>query len=414
VRLALSAVAALMMFVALAAAQKIVSPLPTAPLIVPSQPPPPSAREEIQSPDNKPSASQQPATDEQRGTERRPAVVKILPAEKTADERAQEQRDRKAKSSADWWIIRLTGALALVGILQFLALIGQGVVFAVQAIRLRDSIDLTRDIAGRQERDMQQLIGVARDNAAAATAQADAMAGLRAASEAQERVMREQADLTNKAALAAQASAAAANAHAVSAEDANKINRDLLIATQRPWISAKLNIAGDLQYRSDGAAVIPITCTLKNTGRTPAIFVWPHIRGVLQGPTGKNNAGLQRLFMTEIRQGGGISRQFGHTLFPEQEIPVESAIIIENGEIKTSQAEGVEREILQIVAIGFVEYQFTFQEQPRETGFIYIVLTEHPQSHIMTPTIFRDLGDIPRDKLDVKPWWVEGAGFFAT
>jgi hypothetical protein len=115
---------------------------------------------------------------------------------------------------------------------------------------------------------------------------------------------------------AIQTTAIAANIHAVAAEDANKINRDLLIATQRPWISAKLTIAGDLQYRSDGAAVIPITCALKNTGRTPAIFVWPHIRGVLQGPTGKNNAGLQRLFMAEIRQDGGISRQFGHTIFP--------------------------------------------------------------------------------------------------
>jgi hypothetical protein len=70
--------------------------------------------------------------------------------------------------------------------------------------------------------------------------------------------MREQAttmaaslDLTKRAADAAQASANAANTQAVAAEEANKINRDLLIATQRPWISVDLAPAGALKYRVD-------------------------------------------------------------------------------------------------------------------------------------------------------------------
>jgi hypothetical protein len=59
--------------------------------------------------------------------------------------------------------------------------------------------------------------------------------------------MREQAatmanslDLASRAADAAQASAIAANTHATAAEEVNKINRDLLIATQRPWKSVKI------------------------------------------------------------------------------------------------------------------------------------------------------------------------------
>src|SRR5205823_5693905 len=40
--------------------------------------------------------------------------------------------------------------------------------------------------------------------------------------------------------VAAQAGADAAATHARSAEEANEINRGLLIATQRPWISAEL------------------------------------------------------------------------------------------------------------------------------------------------------------------------------
>jgi hypothetical protein len=269
-------------------------------------------------------------------------------------------------------------------------------------------------IASTQASDMQSLLSAAQDTAAASASQVNAI-------EAQERVMREQAetmaaslDFTKRAADAAQASANAANTHAVAAEEANRINRDLLIATQRPWVSARLTIAGDLIYRDDGAAVLPITCTLKNIGRTPATSVWPRIRGVLQGPAGKNNVGLQRLFMAEIRQSDDISRQFGHIIFPNQEIPVETAIILLNDEIKASQAAEAEREILQIAVIGFVEYQFTFPDQPRETGFIYMVLAEHPRLQRMTFTIFRDLGDIPRDKLDIRPSWVDAAGFFAT
>jgi hypothetical protein len=82
-----------------------------------------------------------------------------------------------------------------------------------------------RRYAGIQAADVQDLLDTARANATAAASQAEAMKQLHAASEAQERVMREQAatmaaslDLTRQAADAAQASANAANTHATAAE----------------------------------------------------------------------------------------------------------------------------------------------------------------------------------------------------
>src|SRR5271155_1038262 len=135
---------------------------PAPPIAVqPLQPPSPSAGESQRPPQQKPSAANQPAGNEQRGTEDRPVVVKVLPSEKTETERAQEQHDRFEKSSSDWWIVRLTGALALVGILQFLALIGQAIVFRIQANALRESVDLTREVSGHQERDMRASIAEA-------------------------------------------------------------------------------------------------------------------------------------------------------------------------------------------------------------------------------------------------------------
>jgi hypothetical protein len=150
------------MFLALAgiaSAQKAVSPpQQVIPSPVPSQPPSPSAGELGSHQAPKPGTGQQPSAAEERGTQDHPVIVKILPAEKTEVERAQEQQDRFDKSSADWWLIRLTGALAFVGILQFAALIGQAIVFRVQAKALRESVNLTREISGHQERDMRASI----------------------------------------------------------------------------------------------------------------------------------------------------------------------------------------------------------------------------------------------------------------
>jgi hypothetical protein len=143
----------------IALAQKVVAPpQQVIPSPVPSQPPSPGATELGNHQKPKPGSDQEPSTAKERGTQDHPVIVKVLSAEKTDAERAQEQQDRLDKSSADWWLIRLTGALAFVGILQFAALIGQAIVFRVQAKALRESVNLTREISGHQERDMRASI----------------------------------------------------------------------------------------------------------------------------------------------------------------------------------------------------------------------------------------------------------------
>ena len=127
----------------------------------PSQPPSPSTTQRQQPNQAEGTNTQQNRDAEPRGTEDKPVVVKVLPAEKTAAERTQETQDRSDKASADWWMVRLTAALAVVGVLQFLALIGQAIVFGIQARRLSESVDLTRTVADRQEHDMAESIAEA-------------------------------------------------------------------------------------------------------------------------------------------------------------------------------------------------------------------------------------------------------------
>jgi len=225
-----------------ALAQKLVSPAevtPPPPAI--SQPPSPSGAEREQLYQGEGRKAGQKRGTEPRGTEDQPIIAKILPAEKTAAEREQEERDRRAKVAADLWNLRLTTALIGVGTLQFLALVGQAIVFGIQARRLRDSIDLTRTIADRQERDTRDSITEA----------------ARAAS-----AMRDAAD--------------AANAHARAAEEGNKINREALVTSNRPWIALEITIPEDsLLMFTDTHIELSVKLTAKNMGRSPATRINP-------------------------------------------------------------------------------------------------------------------------------------------
>lgn len=81
--------------------------------------------------------------------------------------RADNNEDGSSKSSPDWWF---NGGLILVGLLQLY-------VFGKQAQRLKQSVDLTREIANRQEGDMRASIA---ESARAATAMEGVAAGIAA------------------------------------------------------------------------------------------------------------------------------------------------------------------------------------------------------------------------------------------
>ena len=69
-----------------------------------------------------------------RGTEDAPLTIKVLPPIKTPDEAAQEKREKQDQSDADWSLVKLTGILALIGIVQT-------IVFGLQARRLKHTIE---------------------------------------------------------------------------------------------------------------------------------------------------------------------------------------------------------------------------------------------------------------------------------
>jgi len=88
---------------------------------------------------------------DKRGTEQSPIVVKVLPSAKTQDEPAGNKAETLDRPSADWWMVRLTAAIAVIGLIQT-------IVFGIQAYMLRQTISKMDEIAQSQTQDVQASI----------------------------------------------------------------------------------------------------------------------------------------------------------------------------------------------------------------------------------------------------------------
>lgn len=122
-------------------------------LIVLGQSQPPSPTTPIKSKQPKePAASRQkkPPADE-RGSEQSPVVVKVLPPVKTDEETANDKTKDLDQSSANWWMVRLTGAIVFIGGVQT-------IVFGLQARRLKQTITKMDEISSQQAKDVQASI----------------------------------------------------------------------------------------------------------------------------------------------------------------------------------------------------------------------------------------------------------------
>ena len=60
--------------------------------------------------------------------------------QRRCEKTAAAQQERKDKSESDWWLVKLTGILALIGVIQI-------VVFGLQARRLRQTVNATKAAA---------------------------------------------------------------------------------------------------------------------------------------------------------------------------------------------------------------------------------------------------------------------------
>jgi hypothetical protein len=73
--------------------------------------------------------------------------------------------------------------------------------------------------------------------------------------------------------------------------------------------------------------------------------------------------------------------------------------------------------MLQIAVVGFVNYQPTFENVWRYTGFVYMLYRKDVEGITGTgihPTFYKDVGNIGANDLILRPWFADGDCFFAT
>jgi hypothetical protein len=92
------------------------------PIVAQSQGPTPGTRKESKPPQQYSPSQQQKAEPYKRGTEQMPFVVKTIPTPKSQAEAEQDRKEHEEKTFQGWWIIGLTGILAIMAIINAIVL----------------------------------------------------------------------------------------------------------------------------------------------------------------------------------------------------------------------------------------------------------------------------------------------------
>jgi hypothetical protein len=158
--------------------------------------------------------------------------------------------------------------------------------------------------------------------------------------------------------------------------EATNLARLSLIADQRPWIPPNISLVSGLTWH-DGAAQFTLLFTLKNTGKTPALFVNVDSE-VFEASIPTKFAELQKRSSEKTRYREKEREGFidvGQTIFPN-EIKYQSCTMrlsaqaIEDADSAYKASFG--RDALSSISIGIVgtiSYYLDLDKLPRQTGF---------------------------------------------
>ena len=188
------------------------------------------------------------------------------------------------------------------------------------------------------------------------------------------------------------------------ASDANHLNRENFLATERPWVTADIGVGGPLYYNINGAN-ITLLFRLKNVGKSPATHVWINLRTLapaigVDAPYDPREA-QQKLY--EETKARPLS-SFGYTLFPGDVITQAMTVSIGKDELKRIT---VKADFIHPTIIGTIDYGFTFEAGHHQTGFMVEVRrsdaprAESTAKNRSPSAIFVDEGDIPAEDLRV-------------
>jgi hypothetical protein len=171
---------------------------------------------------------------------------------------------------------------------------------------------------------------------------------------------------------AAKASADAANAHAIAAAEANAINREILVASNRPWIAITEIYPGGPIYMDENGMIIDLAVNMKNIGRSPArdvylaCQIYPRIMPDLYGMD-KMKTACQNVRQQAVNSANLVG---GDALFPEQDTGIKIRIMVPKTRLKINPTSEYPGTILTPIVIGCIDYRFMTSDSVHyHTGF---------------------------------------------
>ena len=178
------------------------------------------------------------------------------------------------------------------------------------------------------------------------------------------------------------------------AQESNRLNRDAFITTQRPWIAARVEIAGPLEYDVNGLNVSAFFY-LTNTGNSPAIHVnvYPQVAAPAIGVD--NIFDVRGIIQNSITQRrNALLSPWGSTIHPAQTNTEKYKIVSISKDELTRITQKVK--YIHPVLIVVIEYRFVFDAGVHFTAFALDIEQWSPQGR---KSIAPSDGNIPPQEL---------------
>jgi hypothetical protein len=178
--------------------------------------------------------------------------------------------------------------------------------------------------------------------------------------------------------------------------------RKALIADQRPWLTVEAECSAPITWTEYGGVHFPFRFKLINVGRTPALNADLHAEIVVT--QNYRRLGERQINLAEkIRAGRPLD---GAVVFPGHPVTQYNTLIVNGDEVAkpaaTSSSYETPSDDLRPSLIGCVIYSSVFDNEIRETGFIYDLYRSSPdrEGHSIGPSD----GVIPAEELVIEPW----------
>jgi hypothetical protein len=182
---------------------------------------------------------------------------------------------------------------------------------------------------------------------------------------------------------------------AKAAKDSAEVASKTLVSANRPWISAEVKIASDLNFGTSPAAQLFFEFVLKNTGNTPGINVeiYPQLMLIEFGKVTGNPPDVVMQSLTTsppeaLAKLCEMARLSGDAPFPAQ--PFTGDAIFPNGQITERvglqlTAEQIEKakqtsfyKVINLVLLTCVNYKSPLEKMSHQTGYIFNIFTNDP------------------------------------